>query len=265
MKFGQNFLTRYLALAPAALAIERVLECRILETQKFARPILDLGCGDGIFASVLFAEKIDLGIDLDPVEIERSRRLGAYDELLASPASVVPKPAESFATIFSNSVLEHIPDLAPVLAEVLRLLRPGGRFYVTVPTDNFEVYSTIGRILQSVGTHKALERYRAVYNRFWQHYNVHDDAGWRRLFEAAGFEVVETRSYDSRNMCTLNDMLTPLAGVSLISKKLLRRWMLFPVLRGAIAPLLGSAIEPLIDRLESGKEGGLLFLSLRKP
>ena len=57
MRFKDNFLLNYLKKAPVPLAVERSLECEILSRQEFVRPILDIGCGEGIFASVLFRGK----------------------------------------------------------------------------------------------------------------------------------------------------------------------------------------------------------------
>src|SRR2546428_6343193 len=116
----------------------RSLECRIYSGLVFERPILDIGCGDGVHAKVLFAEKIDTGIDPNERELERAAELGAYVELIACRGDAIPKPDWAYRTIFSNSVLEHIPDLRPVLKEAHRLLMPGGRFYFTVPSPNFE-------------------------------------------------------------------------------------------------------------------------------
>lgn len=45
-----------------------------------------------------------------------------------------------FASAFSNSVLEHIPDIQPVLNEVGRVLRPGARFVITTPSHYFTEY-----------------------------------------------------------------------------------------------------------------------------
>jgi SAM-dependent methyltransferase len=265
MKFHNEALRRYLERAPAALAIERMLECRILAQQAFTRPILDLGCGDGVFAATLFAERIELGIDVDAREIVSARQLNAHDELIVCSASRVPKPDASFASVFSNSVLEHIPELDPVLAEVRRLLIPGGFFYVTVPTDRFDLYSTLGRLLNTIGNEQTLSFYRATYNRFWQHYNVHDELGWRRMFMRAGFEICETRPYDSPAVCLLNDLLVPAALPAMFSKKLLGRWIAVPGLRRWLASVINRLLGPIVDRLENGSEGGLLFLSLRKP
>jgi SAM-dependent methyltransferase len=265
MKFHRDILRRYLERAPAALAIERMLECRILGQQAFARPILDLGCGDGILAATLFAKRIDVGIDVDAREIATAQRLNAYDELIVCAANCVPKPDASFASVFSNSVLEHIPELDPVVAEVRRLLVPGGSFYVTVPTNRFELYSALGRLLSAIGHERTLSFYRAAYNRFWQHYNVHDESGWRQMFTRAGFEIAETRSYDSSAVCLLNDLLMPAALPAMVNKKLFGRWIALPNLRRWLAPALQRLLGPIVDRLEKGTEGGLLFLSLRKP
>src|ERR1035437_2226804 len=127
-RFRSAFLANYNACAPLALALERVLECRILSQQSFGQPILDLGCGDGLFASILFADSIDTGIDPDERELQKAGKTGAYKELIHCPGSEIPKPNASYQTVFSNSVLEHIPDLLPVLAEVHRILVPGGCF-----------------------------------------------------------------------------------------------------------------------------------------
>src|SRR3954447_20907977 len=101
VRFGSNFLANYTAKTPLALAFERTLECRILSQGNFARPVLDLGCGDGIFASILFAEPIDTGLDPDKQELEQARRTGVYNELIACAGSKIPKPDGSYQTVFS--------------------------------------------------------------------------------------------------------------------------------------------------------------------
>ena len=80
--FRSDFLANYTACAPLALAFERTLECRILSQQRFERPILDLGCGDGLFARVLFAEPIDTGVDPSEQELRKADRTGLYQELI---------------------------------------------------------------------------------------------------------------------------------------------------------------------------------------
>src|SRR5947207_12297154 len=122
MKFKHNFFRNLLKEAPLPLAIERSLECQILFKEEFKHPVLDIGCGDGIFASILFDEKIDVGIDPNEMELERAKTYNIYVELIKCFGNAIPKPSRSFNTIFSNSVLEHIPDIESVLKEIHRLL-----------------------------------------------------------------------------------------------------------------------------------------------
>src|SRR5687768_14968956 len=122
MRFKTDFAQAYSTAAPLALAFERIVECGIMRGQAFERPILDIGCGEGLFATMLFAEKIDTGIDPDGRELDRARALGAYRELIQCRGHAIPKPDGTYRTILSNSVLEHIPDLDSVLMEAHRLL-----------------------------------------------------------------------------------------------------------------------------------------------
>lgn len=92
---------------------------------------MDIGCGEGLFAKNVFAEKIDTGVDLYSRELDRARELDAYEELIQTKGNAIGKPSGSYKTVFSNSVPEHIPDIEPVFGEVYRLLAPRGKFYVT--------------------------------------------------------------------------------------------------------------------------------------
>ena len=234
MSFRASFVEEYTARAPLALAFERTLECVILAEQEFRRPVLDLGCGDGLFASVLFAEQLDTGIDPDPDELREAARTGAYRELIRCYGERVPKPDESFQTVFSNSVLEHIPDLLPVVKEVFRILAPGGVFYFTVPTNDFEIWTVINQCLTRAGLHRLSDAYRRFFNRFWRHYHAYDEEEWRALAAGSGFQVVEVSRYGAPRVGLVDDALTPLALPSKLLKRFARRWVVFPALRRII-------------------------------
>src|SRR3569832_727232 len=111
MNFNDDFFKNLLMEATLPLAIERALECQILSKQEFKHPILDIGCGDGIFASRLFDEKIDVGIDPNERELEKAKTYNAYVELIKCYGNSIPKPSNYFNTIYSNSVMEHIQDI----------------------------------------------------------------------------------------------------------------------------------------------------------
>lgn len=264
MRFSNEFLRRYIEVAPLALAIERSMECEILAAQTFQRPILDVGCGDGVFASILCADRIDTGIDFDPAEIARAASSERYCELIACGGDGIPKPDGSYQTIFSNSVIEHIPDLMPVLKEQNRLLASGGRFYVTVPTDRWERAAWPARLFYAVKLDPLAERYAHFYNAFWRHFHAYSIPRWRALFEQAGFQVVEQKLYAPPNMTTMLDLLTPLSGPAMVSKKFLSRWIALPSVRRLMMPLLHQAVIVSTSLCRKQEGGNLAFFALTK-
>jgi ubiquinone/menaquinone biosynthesis C-methylase UbiE len=264
LSFNSDFLRRYLEIAPAALATERTMECSILSTRTFVRPVLDIGCGDGIFAHVLFADKVDTGIDPDPVEIANARSFDAYQELVVCGGSSIPKPDGSYRTVFSNSVLEHIPDLEPVLREVHRLLVSDGVFFVTIPTDRWEKTVFPSRVLYWLGLKELAERYGRFYNLFWKHYRAFPVSEWKALFESVGFKVEDVKTYSSANMTTMLDILTPLATPAMVSKRILGRWIPFRSVRALTVRLMLPVIGTLLASFADEQPGGLVFFSLKK-
>jgi len=264
IKTNSDIVFDYIAMAPLALAFERVMECRILAQQTFERPMLDIGCGEGLFAKILFTEPVDTGIDPNSRELARAHELGAYVELIECRGDAIPKADGSYRTILSNSVIEHIPDIQPVLLEAYRLLAPGGRMYLTVPSNRFDEYTWISQFLAALGLDNLRRRFGEFFNRFWVHYHYHTLEHWRKIAESAGFEVIEAHTYGPRRACLLNDFLVPFSVPEYLTKKFLNRWTLLPRLRRVIlAPfaLLGSLILRGAEKCEAG---GLVFLSLRK-
>jgi SAM-dependent methyltransferase len=265
MKFKTNFLNRYLRTAPIPLAVERTLECVLHSKKDFARPILDVGCGEGLFAQMLFDEQIDVGIDPDERELLRAKELGMYTELIKCFGDKIPKPSSSFNTILSNSVMEHIPDIEPVLKEINRLLTAEGNFYVTLPTNLFDNYSIINQFLTGIGLKHQAAKFRTFFNSFWRHYHYYDLAGWKAMFERNGFYIVEHREYAGKSLCLFDDFMTPLSIPSLILKKTMNKWVLFPFLRPLITlPVKLFIRESNVEKFLTTERGGLIYFHLKK-
>lgn len=256
-----DFVLEYASHAPLALALERSLECRLLSRFVFQRPVLDVGCGDGLFAKVLFGPAmVDEGVDPDPAELARARRRNAYLHLHQAEGQALPLPDASTATVISNSTLEHIVELDAVLREVRRVLRPGGTLFATVPTDRFDRYSSVSRLLEALGLFGAAASFRGFYDRFWRHYHFYPPEGWAIRMKAAGLRVVEVVEYDSPSRCMLHDLLVPLALPAFVVKKTLGRFFLFPGLRRTTVRLLrGTLPRDRVDPLPAGT-GGLVLL-----
>jgi len=251
--------------APLALALERIVECRLYQDRLFARPVLDIGCGEGLFAHLLFEYKVDTGIDPNSRELERAKKLDSYDELIKCFGSSIPKPDGFYKTIFSNSVLEHIEDIDPVFSEAFRVLAPGGYFYFTAPSERFERYTFTAILLHTLGLNRLEKAWRTFFNRFWVHYHCYSPRGWAECGQRAGFEVAEAFSYNPKRACLLNTFLTPLGLPAMICKKITNKWILFPVLRKLYIPLVALLLRSILRGAEKSDEGGLVFVALRKP
>jgi len=265
MRFNNNILERYLSLAPIPLAFERVLEAKIYQKLSFERPILDVGCGEGLFAKIIFAEKIDTGIDPDPGELQRAKELDGYAELICCKGNAIDKPDRHYKTVFSNSVLEHIPDVEPVFTEIHRLLEHGGKFYVTVPSNLFDEYSIVNQVLTASGLERLAKRYRQFFNSFWRHYHYYEPDQWAALAQKHGFAVSTIHTYGSKRSCLLNDCLAPFCIVSFLLKKVTNRWVWFSGLRSFFMAPVAHFGRKFLHGSENVPNGGLVFMELTKP
>ena len=97
--------------------------------------VLDLACGDGYLLDLLARRGLgDLaGVDRSPEELSAARaRLGARAALFCEDAGALSLPTGSVDAVVSHLALMLMAPLAPVLAEVSRVLRPGGLFAAVV-------------------------------------------------------------------------------------------------------------------------------------
>jgi SAM-dependent methyltransferase len=149
---------------------------------------LDLGCGDGKLTALVLdyvGGRDVVGIDPDPAEAALARGAGIYESVNTAGGESIPEPDESFDFVFSNSVLEHVQPISETLDETARVLRPGGRFLFTVPSERFHA-ALRGPILSRnrVGYLERLDR-RVAHLRYWS------PERWRAELEDRGL-VVET-------------------------------------------------------------------------
>jgi 2-polyprenyl-6-hydroxyphenyl methylase / 3-demethylubiquinone-9 3-methyltransferase len=94
------------------------------------RLVLDAGCGGGLVARGLAgAGAVVTGLDLSPGCLEVARR-AVPDRFRPAAGRLerLPFAAGSFDAVVAADVLEHVGDLPAVVAEVARVLRPGGSF-----------------------------------------------------------------------------------------------------------------------------------------
>jgi SAM-dependent methyltransferase len=129
--------------------------------------VLDLGCGVGGFLAglALLGERV-LPTDMDRASLALCRQRGFPGVL--SDGYALPFADASFELVCLFDALEHIPDEARALAEVARVLAPGGRIVVSVPAYQF-LYANNDRVAR--------------------HCRRYTRSSLRRALEAAGFTV----------------------------------------------------------------------------
>ena len=103
-------------------------------SQSGAESVLEIGCGQGTGAKIiydLFSPRKYTGVDLDPRMVRRARnRAGALpnaDFREADVASLEFADA-AFDLVVDFGILHHVPNWRDALAEVHRVLKPGGEF-----------------------------------------------------------------------------------------------------------------------------------------
>lgn len=125
--------------APIVTQLGRVLE---------RHPNADvLNVGSGPFFEL--AELTDVGAriavcDIDPRAIDAAKELHGRKLARADviePGAALPHEDRSFDVVVSMDVIEHVPDPAPWVADLVRVLRPGGTLFLTTPNYGF---STLG-------------------------------------------------------------------------------------------------------------------------
>ncbi|MQA31961.1 class I SAM-dependent methyltransferase [Modestobacter roseus] len=108
--------------------------------------VLDLGCGEGRHAFEAFRRGASvLAIDWGASEVATTRTwlhaiaaageapAGASAEVTRADLRALPVPDASVDRVIASEVLEHIADDRAAIAEIARVLKPGGRVAVTVP------------------------------------------------------------------------------------------------------------------------------------
>lgn len=113
---------------------------RLVRATLAAQPgedVVDVGCGPGFYCAELAHEVGPTGsvrgVDRSPENLAAARRRCAglpNVELREGDATALPMPSSSVDGAISVQVLEYVPDIAAAVAELRRVLRPGGRLLV---------------------------------------------------------------------------------------------------------------------------------------
>lgn len=194
-------------------------------------PVLDVGCGDGHFASIAYEEPIDVGLDpMDRDLREAATRIpDVYLEVVKGSATAMPFADGTFATVVSNCVIEHIPDVDAALREISRVLRPGGTFAVTLPSEYYADYLLGSTITRQLGLERLSKAYGDGFNRISHHEHVDPPDVWRERLAAVGLEMAEHHYYFSAAAHRVFDLAHYIGVPNLVTRRLFGRWVIHPL------------------------------------
>ncbi len=213
--------------------------------------VLDIGCGNGrhSFEALRRGARV-VASDLDDAALKEARQmgaamiledqapLGASLEAVGGDATRLPFGDETFDRVIASEVLEHIPDDSRALAELHRVLRPGGRIAVTVPRSwpervnwmlSSEYHSAAGGHVRIYSRAELQDKLRATgFEPFHRHFAhaLHSPYWWLRCAVGVQRETRITRAYHSflvwditarpRSLRLIEGALDPVMGKSLV-------------------------------------------------
>jgi ubiquinone/menaquinone biosynthesis C-methylase UbiE len=150
------------------------------------KTVLDVGCGDGELASEFVRRgAIVTGLDADPAMIAAARRRSETEgirlRLIEGQAETLPFDDAAFDCVVAVTVLCFVRDAERAVAEMARVLTPGGRLVVG-ELGRWSLWAAHRRIRGWLG------------DSTWQAATFRTSGNLRGLVDAAGLNVVETRS-----------------------------------------------------------------------
>ncbi len=106
------------------------------------RKVLDLGCRDGALTQAFLPGNEVVGVDADQEALAAAAQLG-METRWADLDQPLELDDDSFDVVVAGELLEHLRDPHALVAEIRRVLRPGGTFVASVPN----AYRLQGRVL----------------------------------------------------------------------------------------------------------------------
>lgn len=173
------------------------------------RPVLDLGCGDGRFTKLLFAEPLDIGLDISAFSIKQAKNRNWHKKYIVAPADKTTLEDQSINSIFSNSVFEHITNLEEVIKEAGRVLKSGGDFVFTVHAPDSKSFF-VSKLLRILCLEYLAKRYDTFFIKMLQLNTLWNRTKWKKILEDNGFRVLDIKGTTPIRSTIFYEALMPL-------------------------------------------------------
>ena len=120
---------------------QRLLKAYLASKPLVSGDLLEVGCGEGRGVEILASQATSY-LGLDKITTVISRLTGKYPEYTFQTAHIPPLkgiPSNSYDTVVSFQVIEHIGDDRLFLQELHRVLKPGGKAIISTPNRHFSL------------------------------------------------------------------------------------------------------------------------------
>jgi|SRR3990167_2686139 len=189
-------------------AIELATIFKNIQYLKLKQPSLDIGCGDGKIAQLLFDSQFTYGVDNgEAKDVQEAIDNKIYGQVFLESAEKMSLPNKSVDFIFSNCVIEHIPDNNAVLGEVSRLLRKGGDFIFTVPSHHYPNFLYLTNKFASIGLGSVSRMYKYRRNKMLNQFHCYSVEDWQKKLTRFGLKIVKSQYYVSKTTLMLWDKM----------------------------------------------------------
>ena len=166
------------------MRLEQALD-RYLPAYAPGQRALDVGCGTGHHLRILSGRGFEtVGVDGSRAMLEEARQISPSAELKEADVASLPFPDSSYDLALCIEVLRYLPDPERCIAEIARVLRPGGVCLATAaPRFSVNGYALVNRlaVMVPVGDLVRLKQFFTT------------PAQLKRSFHGAGFSQVDVR------------------------------------------------------------------------
>ena len=254
---------RYFPHVPTALAIKECARLAVVRRYRCDGPVLDVGCGDGLFARMAFGDVEVWGIDIDAAEGRWAAASQAYAQVILADVTRAKLPERFFATCVANCSLEHVPRIDLALAGIERSLVPGGVAYLFVPAPDWARHFATVRALVECGAPSVGAWLQGSIDRFFKHHHLYGPEGWERLVEDAGLELVSVEPVLSTATTVAFEAFLLPSIFGWANKHLTTRWTNFPAVRSLFAAPVYRVVNAVMARADKSPTAEYLVVARR--